>query len=76
MNEKCIFEQCSKLRVHPAPSVHILAALYIVLGTRAHGVCMFLQTFKYVYIVSNTRTNGWVHHLWSLCTRQVHKITS
>ena len=36
----------TKLRVHPAPSVHILAAGRIALETCAPGVCMLLQNYE------------------------------
>ena len=41
-----IIIQCSKLRVHPAPGVHILAARCMDLATCAPGVCMVFPTFR------------------------------
>ena len=38
--------QCSKLRVHPAPGVHILVAGCIDFETCAPGVCMLFATFE------------------------------
>ena len=46
--------QCSKLRVHPAPCVHNLAAGCMAFETCAPGVCMVFRTFRLVYKVSNT----------------------
>ena len=43
----CIVCQCSKLRVHPAPCVHVLAAGCRDFSTCAHGVCML---FPYISI--------------------------
>ena len=49
-----MYKQCSKLRLHPAPCVHILAAGCIDFETCAPGVCMVFPNFKLVYIVSST----------------------
>ena len=39
------FKQCSKLRVHPAPGVHILEAGCIYFETCAPGVCIDFKEF-------------------------------
>ena len=55
MFEKCLtvifytISQCSKLRVHPAPCVHILAAGCIDFSTCAPGGCMFFPHNEYFY---------------------------
>ena len=38
--------QCSKLRMHPAPCVHILAAGCMDFKTCAPGVCTIFSTFE------------------------------
>ena len=40
-----MLNQCSKLRVHPAPGVHILVAGCTCFRTCAPGRCMVLGTF-------------------------------
>ena len=40
-----MYIQCSKLRVHPAPCVHILAVRCMDFETCAPGVCMIFPTF-------------------------------
>ena len=44
-SEKTLITKCSKLRVHPAPCVHILAAGCTDVGTCAPGMCMFSITY-------------------------------
>ena len=46
--------QCSKLRAHPAPCVHILAAGCTDFETCALGVCTIFPSFNRAYILSNT----------------------
>ena len=45
----CIYYQCSKLRVHPAPCVHILAAGCIDFSNCAPGGCMVFPHYEYLY---------------------------
>ena len=43
-------EQCSKLRVHPAPGVHILVAGCTDVLTCAPGRCMLFEDLQYSYM--------------------------
>ena len=43
--------QCSKFRVHPAPGVHILAAVCTHFEICAPGVCMIFLNFKQVLFI-------------------------
>ena len=45
-----IGEQCSKLRVHPAPCVHILAAGCMDFKPCAPGMCMYIFQSMNTYI--------------------------
>ena len=66
--------QCSKLRVHPAPGVHNLAAGCLHFTTCAPGECPLIQSIAIHYISLYTRKCGQVHDFESLCTRCVQKI--
>ena len=70
------FQQCSKLRMHPAPGVHHLAAGCTHFGTCAPGECILFQSISIHYIGMNTRKNRRVHDFESLCTLCVHKINA
>ena len=48
--------QCSKLRVHPAPCVHILVAGCIGFRTCAPSRCMLFSNFHYDHIEMNPWT--------------------
>ena len=56
-----IWVQCSKLRVHPAPSVHILAAGCMDFKPSAPGVCMYIQHYEYLCIDMCTLKDSGVH---------------
>ena len=49
-----ICNQCSKLRVHPAPVVHILVIGCTGIGSCAPGMCMLFSNFNYIYIKMST----------------------
>ena len=66
--------QCSKLRVHPAPGVHVLAAGCMDFKPCAPGVCMYIQNSVYLYIEMSLRKGSRVHGFVYLCTRCVHRI--
>ena len=66
--------QCSKLRVHPAPGVHILAAGCMDFKPCAPGMCMYIPNYEYLHIEMCTLNDGRVHGFVYLCTRRVHGI--
>ena len=62
-----------KLRVHPAPGVHILVAGWTCFSTCAHGRCMLFINFLYDYTEMNPGIHSRVHAFQRLCTRWVHR---
>ena len=71
--KKALLFQCSKLRVQPAPCVHILAAGCTDLSTCAPGVNM-LFIILLPLNKETTLTNCWVNSFGYLRTWRVHNV--
>ena len=64
--------QCPKLRVHPAPGVHISTAGCTILGG-VHPVCAAFLAIYYCDILGGCMENFPGAQFYGKCTLRVHK---